>query len=400
VESPDLHLVNLAADRVDWVRTNRYAEAARAARYVATEAPRQYAMLSAEIGQALNDVALTDDPAARLAVVERARKTLADWPAAHFGYKEAEIRLMVAMLDEAIADLRASAGITRFDLNFVTAAGGPPVREPLLPKPTPQEVIEQALSAAAASDLGSERVSLLTVALAAIERDAERLPSDWRTATRVTVRAAIAQEVEIDRRYRLLTSRAMSAAAGRARAADVRGLEQLLARIRDEDAALGGRRPDAMLSVVSTVEQQLDAARALRLARDRFAIREAELREYEALLSTPIARLDRLALALEGIRSMTGSGPATLSTVERTAVQVFEVVSPLVPPEELRAAHTLLVSAAQLATSAARIRREAALSGSMARAWDASSAAAGALMLAARARDEIARALTVPQLPQ
>jgi hypothetical protein len=97
---------------------------------------------------------------------------------------------------------------------------------------------------------------------------------------------------------------------------------------------------------------------------------------------------------------MSGSGPATLSTVERTAVQVFEVVSPLVPPEELRAAHTLLVSAAQLATSAARIRREAALSGSMARAWDASSAAAGALMLAARARDEIARALTAPQLPQ
>jgi hypothetical protein len=214
------------------------------------------------------------------------------------------------------------------------------------------------------------------------------------------VRAAIAEELEIDRRYRLLTSRAVETAQFRARAADVRGLERLLARIRDEDRGLGERRPDAMRSIVSSVEQQLDAARALSLARDRFALREADLRKYEALFSAPIARLDRLALALEDIRSMTGSAPAVLSMVERTAVQVLEVVSPLAPPDELRAAHTLLVSAAQLATSAARIRREAALSASMARAWDASSAAAGALMLTARAHAEIARALTVPQLPQ
>ena len=41
------------------------------------------------------------------------------------------------------------------------------------------------------------------------------------------------------------------------------------------------------------------------------------------------------------------------------------------------------LSAAQLADSAATIRREAALTGDMARAWNASSAAAGALMLSA-----------------
>src|SRR5580704_291234 len=36
--TPSLHLVNIAADRVDWDRTNRYAESARTARYITTRA--------------------------------------------------------------------------------------------------------------------------------------------------------------------------------------------------------------------------------------------------------------------------------------------------------------------------------------------------------------------------
>ena len=56
--------------------------------------------------------------------------------------------------------------------------------------------------------------------------------------------------------------------------------------------------------------------------------------------------------------------------------------SGIAPPEELAASHALLVSAVQLAGQSPRqIRREAALASDMTRAWDASSAAAGALML-------------------
>ena len=58
------------------------------------------------------------------------------------------------------------------------------------------------------------------------------------------------------------------------------------------------------------------------------------------------------------------------------------------------------MSAVELADAAARIRREAALTESMTRAWDASAAAAGALMLVARARDEITAALQTPQVAQ
>jgi hypothetical protein len=66
----------------------------------------------------------------------------------------------------------------------------------------------------------------------------------------------------------------------------------------------------------------------------------------------------------------------------------------------LSAAHALLLSAAQLARSAAYIRREAALSGSVPRAWDASSAAAGALMLGSRARTEMQSLMRAPQFPR
>ena len=64
----------------------------------------------------------------------------------------------------------------------------------------------------------------------------------------------------------------------------------------------------------------------------------------------------------------------------------------------MSAAHATLVSAAQLASSAAQVRREATLAGDMTRAWDASSAAAGALMLGAKARSDIQALLRLPQL--
>ena len=60
----------------------------------------------------------------------------------------------------------------------------------------------------------------------------------------------------------------------------------------------------------------------------------------------------------------------------------------------------MLVSATQLAANAARIRREAALTGNMTRAWDASSAAAGALMLSAKARTDMQNLFRSPQLPR
>ncbi|HEY5340353.1 MAG TPA: hypothetical protein VIK27_04935, partial [Candidatus Aquilonibacter sp.] len=112
--NPPLHLVNIGADQIDWDKTNRYASSARATHYLETQADNDYAVLSNDLAQTLNDVALTTDSAKRLAIVERARKTLAEWPANHFNYRSAEVRQMLTMLDDAISDLRASSGGDKF----------------------------------------------------------------------------------------------------------------------------------------------------------------------------------------------------------------------------------------------------------------------------------------------
>jgi CO/xanthine dehydrogenase FAD-binding subunit len=84
--------------------------------------------------------------------------------------------------------------------------------------------------------------------------------------------------------------------------------------------------------------------------------------------------------------------------MQRSVARILTLASEIAPPEEMAAAHALLISATQLAGNAAQIRREATLAGDMARAWDASSAAAGALMLGAKARTDIQTLLRPPQL--
>jgi hypothetical protein len=398
---PELQLVNLSSDHVDWDRTSRYAESVRSARYMMTQADVQYAMLTAEVGQALNDISQTTDPVRRLDIVERARRILADWPASHFNYKQAEINQMVATLDEAIVELRAAAGVHRFDLNFVTStAPAASDREPILPPPTSREMVEQALIAARLADSSVERVSLTTVALAIVERDADVLPSDWRTEIRRSAKAAIADELATDRQYQTLTTRILGLADSRSRNADVRGLHRLLAEIQDRDGRLGARRPEAVNALVQTVEAKLDAARALQLARDRWALRQDDFTKYRDSVATPIERFNRLKPALEDIKALAGSSPWTLGAIQRGTTQVMTSMSEILPPDEFQAAHALLVSAVQMADSAAKIRREAALTGSISRAWDASAAAAGALMLGANARSEIQSLLRFPQLPR
>jgi hypothetical protein len=172
----------------------------------------------------------------------------------------------------------------------------------------------------------------------------------------------------------------------------------MLARIHQRDEALGGSRPDAVNALVAAVQDKLDAARRLQLARDRWALRAPELRKYWIAISTPVDLFAGLQPSLENIKLLAGSSPASLAAIDRAVARIVKAASAIAPPEELGAAHALLVSAAEMADTAARIRREAILSGDLARAWDASSAAAGALMLGARARSDIQASLRRPEL--
>jgi hypothetical protein len=396
--NPPLHLVNLPLARVDWDRTSRYTTTAGTARYIRTQADADYAALSNEVAATLSDVARTADPKERLAIVERARTTLAEWPQNHYNFRQTEVRQMLALLDEAIADLQAATGARRFNLTLTAFADPPAIVEPLLPPPTPKEAIEQVLAAARVTDSAAERTSLLSSAVAAIDRDRDILPAEWASATRAETQAAVRAEMRVDANYRWLTTRTMATAAYRARMADVRGLERLLRAIPQRDQALGARRPDAVASLVNAVEAKLDAARQLQLARDRFAMRAPVLLEYRLAIRTPMALFVQLRPSLEAVKALAGSTPESLAAIQGSVARILQLAAAIVPPEELVAAHALLVSAAQLAGNAAQIRREATLAADMSRAWDASSAAAGALMLGAKARTDIQALLRPPQL--
>ena len=78
----DLHLVSLPVARVDLARSERYAEAVRAANYAATQGESDFAKLSSDVADVLNRVALIADPTARLSAAEEARRALTEWPGA------------------------------------------------------------------------------------------------------------------------------------------------------------------------------------------------------------------------------------------------------------------------------------------------------------------------------
>ena len=397
--NPPLHLVNLAANRVDWDRTNRYAESARAAQYMTTQADIDYAALSNQIAQTLTDVGATTDAPKRLALVEAARKALAEWPQNHYNYRVAEVRQMLSMLDEAIVDLRARTGAQRFDLSLSAYGDAHAIVEPLQPPPTPKDAIEQILIASKEVDSAVDRKSLLATALIGLERDADSLPADWVASTLKTTRASIVAEMRIDGNYSALSKRMLTLADRRARLADTRGLERVVKRIRQRDVALGGKRPASVESLVAAVQLKLDAVRQLKVARDRWRVRAPEFRRYRAAMTPSLKLLGDLKEPLESIKSLAGTPPAALAQLGRTIDAFTRQVTAVTPPDEVRAAHALLLSAAELARTAARIRREATVAADITRAWDASSAAAGALMLSARARSDLQAALRPPQLP-
>ena len=60
--------------------------------------------------------------------------------------------------------------------------------------------------------------------------------------------------------------------------ADVRGLERLIQSVPARDASLGRKRPEQVQGLIATLQDRLDAARRLRLARDQWRLRGAAYR--------------------------------------------------------------------------------------------------------------------------
>ena len=396
-DQPVLHLVNLPANIVDWTNTERYTESARYARYVASQGDADFAALSGDVAAALNSVTLTTDPVRRLQIAEEARRKLAEWPAAHYGYRASDVGQILAVLDEAISELRAAAGGTAFDLNLVASMAVPPAGT-LIPDPTAAEALEQALTVAKLTDVPAERLSLLRSVAASLDADAGLLPMPWKTGTRIAVQDQIADEVAVETAYARLFRTMVQSATAHAQRADVRGVEKVLARIRRRDHRLGEKRPDQIAALLQEVQASLDSARRLRLARDQWTLRRSAYREYRGSVKIVVDTLNRIQAPLRDIKTLAGPAAPTLPGLSEATSRVARRLATIMAPDELKPVHALMVSAVQLADTAVRVRRDAIESGNLRTAWDASAAAAGSMMLFARARADMEAQLRPPQI--
>jgi hypothetical protein len=394
--SPTLHLASLAESAVDWERTDRYAHATRARRYAATRGEADFDHLSSRVAQALSDVALTKDPAKRLALATEARRMLGAWPAAHYGYRAGDVAQLAALLDDAVGELRVAAGLSRFDLTLVAINDGLPPDEPELPAPTANESLDQAFRAASIVPDATERVSLLEAIMESLGPAASE-PA-WASAVRERTSAALAAEMGIEREYRELVTRTIATANERTKKADVTGLETLLRSVLAADDRLGRKRPETTAALLATLDGRLDAARRLRLARDSWAIRQERVADYERRIRPALQGFRRSSAGLEQIRQLAGPSPGALQPLATRLNALWRELKTVTPTAETEPAHSMFLSAVQLAIRAAASRRLAITATDMSTAWEASSAAAGALMMFERAQEELRKLTTPPGL--
>jgi hypothetical protein len=232
-----------------------------------------------------------------------------------------------------------------------------------------------------------------------IERAADLLPAAWATTVRTTTVGALRTERATDLAYTKLAATTLDRAAQRARAADVRGLERLRADTLKADAKLGAKRPAELGVMLAAIDAGAESARRLRLARDQWRLLAPVYRSYERSVRPALVALAGAERTLEDIRAQAGPSPAALKRTITRFYKARPAMHGTNPPAPLASAHALLKSAWEMADSALALRMRAVETGDPARASEASAAAAGALMLAVRARDDIAQAVKAPALP-
>jgi hypothetical protein len=106
--------------------------------------------------------------------------------------------------------------------------------------------------------------------------------------------------------------------------------------------------------------------------------------------------LTRVQTRLEDIRALAGPAPWRLRPLADLLGRETRVLSRIDPPAELSAVHALFRSAGELALNAARLRLDAVEAADLDLARRASSAAAGAIMLLARAKMDLDAASRPP----
>jgi hypothetical protein len=394
---PRLHAATLPASIVDWARTDRHVASTRYQWYAETRGEDDFLRLSNDVAAVLNQVLQAGNRAQALEVALRARATLAEWPRQHYGYRQRDVREILTFLDEAISDLRVATGTTAFEFDLV---GDTPdvVLEPRESMPSLLEQIDQAFRVAELTERASDRVALLQTALLLLDEAGPIIRPVEAERLRSIASSRIRAEQNIDKSYGEWSRRLVTAANRSAERARINDVQRVLDRIPRDDERLGHKRPEVVQAVHASVQSRLEAARHLRLLQDRWEIRASRYRDYQRSVGVQMLQLVKLQPALEAIRQLEGPTPDDLVAIQAHLGGGAERLDRVHPPMDLEAAHSALVSAWRFAESAVKGRYEAARAGSVTAAWEASSAAAGSLLLLSRVQQEIRQLLEPPKL--
>jgi hypothetical protein len=397
--APVLHLISIPEKDVEWERTNAYAQAARARHYAATQAENDFARLTREVSDTLYQVGGTQDPARRLSLAESARQQLVEWPQYHYGYRADELGQMTTWLDQVVSELRVAAGKSSFDIALVATPSAPVIPNvELLPAPTFRERLEFGLAAARLTPEPSQRSSLLRAILDVLApSDRPEFKGSWMEELRLRASSELATEIRADKAYADLRARALNRAASYQKRADVRGLQSVIQWVLSEDQRLEQARPADVAGLLATLDVKLDAARRYRLALDAWALRTEVLNGYWASVRHGLDEFLGVRQWLSDVRQLAGPSPGALRQLKYRATLAQQELGKVQPPPEVAAAHSTLVAAAAMAVRASASRLDAVRSGNMDTAWQASSAAAGSLLMLDQAIAELRRITHAPQ---
>jgi len=385
-----LQLMSLPASAVDLERTRRYADAIRLVHYAATRGELDYVAMTQEVQRAIAEVAAISDPKRRLEMAEQAKGRLVAWSKGTYGYRAVEVQELVRLFDEVISELRVAAGERQFSLDL--HAGPTAVVEPLLAAPGAAESISLALAAAAASDSEDDRAAILKVAAAAAGNDpaADDL--------RARVARAVELEANATKAYEQLAVEIRVRAEAARKRGDLDALTAVLEFLRMRNDELGNQRPQVVRTLMSEVEAMLASARTYRAAVEHYAAVRVGLLAYERAVRPTMSGFDGLVPVFTAIRDLRYTAYERLERAGARLTDLLAALGALTPPPDLVDVQATLVSALRMADHACARRRLSVALRSQPIADEASSAAAGAMLLAAQAREQLVSRLYPPKI--
>jgi len=386
-----LQLMSLPAANVDLDRTRRYANTIRAKHYAATRGELDYAAMSQEVQRTLGQLPAVQDPKKRLEMALEAKKRLMTWAEGTYGYRAADVRVLTNLFDEVINELRAAAGEKQFSLDLrVGQSDFEP--EPLLRPPTLRECIELALAAAMATDTADDRLSVLNAVIAAAGDD----PAVADLRARVT--RELGDESRTTAAYESLVNEVRTQADAARRKGDAAGIEAAIATLGARDLELGGRKPPTVTALATELNAMLEATRTYRAKVDRYLLMRGSLLAYERRVRPTMSGFDGLLPVLASLRDTRYTSYERLERASAKLATLQASLAGVEPPEDLVDVHASLASAMQMADHAVARRKRGISTANTSYDTEASTAAAGALMLAQLAREQLVVRLYPPKI--